>query len=430
MRRRLLISTLIVAVAAVLLLGGPLAFVIGRLQVSEANQQVHRDASTLANNLQERVKAGERANAAQVGRSLPDRYVVVTQYSEGRTKPHRTTVGTRPPAGHTISAQAVTRDFAVTVEADDATVAAKVSQALLGIGALAALSVAVAVVLAIMQARRLTRPLEELALAADRLGSGDARPLGRRYGIPELDQVAEGLDGSAQRITDLLSAGRDFAADASHQLRTPLTALSMRLEEMIESADQPDVVREEGAAALAQTERLAQVVSQLLGRVARRSVAGAPSLASVDDIVAQQVNEWDPAFRRVGRKLEVSGEKGLFAYVTPGSAAQVIATLLDNALVHGAGGVSIRTSHTPKSVVVEVRDEGKGVPQELAPRIFERSVSGRPGGTGLGLALARSVIVADGGQVVLVRPRPAVFAVFLPHGSAAVADKPVVSGPA
>jgi signal transduction histidine kinase len=430
MRRRLLISTLIVAIAAVLLLGGPLAFVIGRLQVSEANQQVRRDASTLALNLQGRITAGESVNAEQEGKSLPDRYVVITQYAAGRTKPHQTVVGTKPPAGHTISGQAVTRDFAVTVKADDATVAAKVSQALLGIGALAALSVAVAVVLAIMQARRLTRPLEELALAADRLGSGDARPLGRRYGIPELDQVAEGLDGSAQRITDLLSAGRDFAADASHQLRTPLTALSMRLEEMIESADQPDVVREEGAAALAQTERLAQVVSQLLGRVARRSVGGAPSLASVDDIVAQQVMEWDPAFRRVGRKLEVSGEGGLFAYVTPGSAAQVIATLLDNALVHGAGVVTIRTSHTPKSVVVEVRDEGKGVPHELAPRIFERSVSGRPGGTGLGLALARSVIVADGGQVVLVRPRPAVFAVFLPHGSAAVVDKPVVSGPA
>jgi signal transduction histidine kinase len=120
----------------------------------------------------------------------------------------------------------------------------------------------------------------------------------------------------------------------------------------------------------------------------------------------------------------------MFAYVTPVSAAQVIATLLDNALVHGDGTVTIRTSQTPKSVVVEVRDEGKGVPQDLAPRIFERSVSGRPGGTGLGLALARSVIVADGGQVVLVRPRPAVFAVFLPQGSAAVTEQPVVSGPA
>ncbi len=425
MRRRLLVSTLAVAVAAVLLLGLPLAFVISRLQVSEATQQVRRDASTLARNLQGRVNDDLPPNAVQVGRSLPDRYVIIRQYSVGRTQ-----IGKRPPAGDTITAQAVSRDFSVTVEADDSTVGGRVARALLLISALALLAVGVAVALAILQARRLTRPLEELARAADRLGSGDARPLGRRYGVPELDQVAEGLDGSAQRIADLLSAGRDFAADASHQLRTPLTALSMRLEEMIASAQDPAVVREEGAAALAQTERLAEVVGQLLGRVARRPPTGAPSLASIDDVVAQQVVEWDPAFRRLSRKLEVTGEKGLFAYVTPGSAAQVIATLLDNALVHGAGVVTIRTSHTPRSVVVEVRDEGRGVPAELVPRIFERSVSGRPGGTGLGLSLARSVAAADGGQVVLVRPRPAVFAVFLPHGNAVPGDKPVVSGPA
>jgi signal transduction histidine kinase len=423
-RRRLLVSTLAVAVAAVLLLGVPLAFVISRLQVSEASQQVRRDATTLARNLQDRVNDDLAPNAAQVGGSLPDRYVIIKQYSAGRT-----VVGKQPPLGDTITSQAITRDFSVTVEADDSTLDAAQTRALLGISALALLAVGVAVALAILQARRLTRPLEELARAADRLGSGDGRPLGRRYGIPELDQVAEGLDGSAQRITDLLSAGRDFAADASHQLRTPLTALSMRLEEMVASAQQPDVVREEGAAALAQTERLTEVVGQLLGRVARRSGAGTPALASVDDVVAQQVVEWDPAFRRLSRKLEVVGEKGLHAYVTPGSAAQVIATLLDNALVHGAGVVTIRTSHTPRSVVVEVRDEGKGVPQDLVPRIFERSVSGRPGGTGLGLALARSVAAADGGQVVLVRPRPAVFAVFLPHGNGGPSDKPVVSGP-
>jgi signal transduction histidine kinase len=425
-RRRLLVSTLAVAVAAVLLLGLPLAFVISRLQVSEASQQVRRDATSLARGLQARVNDGTPPNAAQLGKSLlPDRYVIIRQYTVGRT-----ILGEQPPARDTIRAKSVTRDFAVTVEADDSTVVARVVKALLLISALALLAVGVAVALAILQARRLTRPLEELAGAADRLGSGDARPLGRRYGVPELDQVAEGLDGSAQRISDLLSAGRDFAADASHQLRTPLTALSMRLEEMITAADDPGVVREEGAAALAQTERLAEVVGQLLGRVARRSVAGAPALASIDDVVAQQVIEWDPAFRRLGRKLEVTGEKGLFAYVTPGSAAQVIATLLDNALVHGAGVVTIRTSQTPRSAVVEVRDEGKGVPQELVPRIFERSVSGRPGGTGLGLSLARSVAAADGGQVVLVRPRPAVFAVFLPRGTAGPGDEPVVSGPA
>jgi signal transduction histidine kinase len=423
-QRRLLISTLVVAVVAVLLLGVPLAFEESRLRVSEASQQLRRDASYAATGLQERFDAGLPADATEVGRSLPDRYVTIVQRGEGQI-----TTGTKPPVGHTITEKDVTKDFTVTVAADDSFVSGEVTSGLLMIGWLALLAVAVAVGLALLQARRLSRPLRELASAADRLGSGDARPLGRRYGVPELDRVAEGLDGSAKRINDLLTAERDFAVDASHQLRTPLTALSMRLEEMVAAANYPDVVREEGAAALAQTERLADVVGQLLGR-ARRSVSGAPTLASVDDIVAQQIVEWDPAFRRVSRKLEVIGEKGLFAYVTPGSAAQVIATLLDNALVHGAGTVTIRTSQTPRSVVIEVRDEGKGVPPELVPRIFERSVSGSPGGTGLGLSLARTVAAADGGQVVLVRPRPAVFALFLPHGVPGVPDEPVVSGPA
>ena len=248
--------------------------------------------------------------------------------------------------------------------------------------------------------------------------------------MSELDQVAEGLDGSARRVSDMLAAEREFASDASHQLRTPLTALSMRLEEMIAAADDPDAVRSEGEAALTQTERLAEVVSQLLGRT-RHSGGGAPRFASIDDILSQQIAEWDPAFRRANRKLELTGRKGLYGYFTTGVLAQVIATLLDNALVHGAGTVTIKTSQTTKSVVIEVRDEGKGVPDELIARIFERNVSGEPQGTGLGLALARTMAASDGWQVVLVRPRPAVFAVFLPREAAAgVSEPPVVTGPA
>jgi len=423
-QRRLLVSTLAVAVVAVLLLGLPLAFVLSRVRVGEASQQLKRDATTLATGLQQRVDAGLPPDAGEVGRSLSDRYVIITERGAART-----VVGTAPPPHDTITAQDSTRDFTVTVDADDSFVTAEVLSGLGMIGSVALVAIVVAVGLALLQARRFTRPLQELAGAADRLGSGDARPLGRRYGVPEFDRVAEGLDSSAQRINELLAAEREFAVDASHQLRTPLTALSMRLEEMIEAANYPDVVREEGAAALAQTERLAEVVSQLLGR-ARRPVSGVPSLASIDDIVAQQIVEWDPAFRRVSRKLEVTGEKGLLAYATPASASQVIATLLDNALVHGAGTVTIRTSETPRSVLIEVRDEGKGVPPELAPRIFERSVTGSPNGTGLGLSLARTVAAADGGQVVLVRPRPAVFALFLPHAAAGASDTPVVMGPA
>src|SRR5215468_3867147 len=427
MRRRLLFSTLAVAVTAVLLFGVPLAFVLSRLQVTVAQDQVQRDATTLAKTLQNRVRSGVPASltdAEDAARSLPDRYVSITQ--DGGQSYH---TGTLPPRGSAIIGRAVTRDFRVTVEADRAVSNERGKLAL--VISLAGLAVAVAVALAIIQARRLTRPLQELAEAAGRLGSGEAGPLGRRYGIAELDQVAEGLDGSAERISELLAAEREFAADASHQLRTPLTALSMRLEEILAAADQPEVVHEEGTAALLQAERLTEVVSQLLGRTNRSAAGPRPAQVSVDDVVAQQVVEWDPAFRRRNRKLEVSGEKNLAAHVTSGTLSQLIATLLDNALVHGAGTVGIRTSLTPKSVVIEVRDSGRGVRGDLAPRIFERNVSGKPGGTGLGLALARSIAAAEGGQVVLVRPRPAVFAIFLPRPLPVTGDEtPAVSGPA
>jgi signal transduction histidine kinase len=286
-----------------------------------------------------------------------------------------------------------------------------------------------AVLLAGDMSRRAARPVEELAEAAGRLGTGDPRPVGRRYGVAELDQVADGLDSASRRVTNLLTADRELAIDASHQLRTPLTALSMRLEEMIAAADEPDVVREEGTAALAQAERLADVVSQLLSP-ARRVGAGSAGLISVDKIVLQQITEWEPAFRRAGRKMVLVGESRLQAYVTPGGLAQVIATLLDNALMHGKGTVTIRRAQSASSVVIEVADEGNGVPADLVTRIFERSVSGRPEGTGLGLALARTMAAADGGRIVLARRKPPVFAVFLPRNPPGGRAKTSRSGPA
>ncbi len=300
--------------------------------------------------------------------------------------------------------------------------------ALAVIAALMGAAVVLAAWLTAVLARRLARPVEELAEAAARLGAGDPRPLGRRYGVADLDQVADGLDTSARRLSSLLAADRELAVDASHQLRTPLTALSMRLEEMIAAADDPDVVREEGSAALTQAERLADVVTQLLSP-SRRANASSAALTGIDEIVRQQVTEWQPAFRRVRRKLVVIGERGLRAYVTPGGLAQVLATLLDNALMHGGGTVTLQTSQNSRSVVIEVRDEGKGVPPELASRIFERSVSGRPEGTGLGLALARTMAAADGGRVVLIKPKPPTFAVFLPRNPPQRGAQPV-RGPA
>ena len=178
MRRRLLFSTLAVAVTAVLLFGVPLAFVLRQLQVTVAQDQVQRDATTLAKTLQNRVRSGVPASltdAEDAARSLPDRYVSISQ--NGHQIYH---TGSLPPHGSAIIGRGVTSNFRVTVEADKAVSNERGKLAL--VISLAGLAVAVAVALAIIQARRLTRPLQELAEAAGRLGSGDAGPLGRRYG--------------------------------------------------------------------------------------------------------------------------------------------------------------------------------------------------------------------------------------------------------
>ncbi|MFD2082104.1 Signal transduction histidine kinase [Actinopolymorpha cephalotaxi] len=290
--------------------------------------------------------------------------------------------------------------------------------------AFGAIAVLVAIGIGVWQARGISRSLEELAAAAERLGSGDPRPHRHRYGLPELDRVAGALEKSAIRITDLLAAERQLSQDASHQLRSPLTALSMRLEEILATKD-PEVVREEAGIALGQVERLSHVVDRLLSQ-SRDTHVAQRTLVDVDHVVRQQVAEWRPAFDRVGRRIDVTGVPGLTVNATPGTLGHVLATLLENALHHGGGTVVVRrrTTGPPPSgsVVVEVSDAGPGVPAQLGQRVFERAVSGRSG-TGLGLALARDLAEAGGGRLEMISRSPAVFAVFLPRGGAGQSNK-------
>lgn len=229
--------------------------------------------------------------------------------------------------------------------------------------------------------------------------------------MPELDRVAEVLDASAERIGRMLTAERRLAADASHQLRTPLTALSMRLEEITALAQEPETVREEATIALQQVERLTDVVQRLLTnqRDAHGPTAGGFDL---DEVIKQQREEWGPSLRGTGRKLVIEGLCGVTALGTPGTVSQVLATLIENTLMHGAGTVTLRVRSSGSSVVIEVQDEGAGVPAELGNRVFERTVSGR-NSTGIGLAVARDLAEADGGRLELLVLRPPVFALFL-----------------
>jgi signal transduction histidine kinase len=278
------------------------------------------------------------------------------------------------------------------------------------IAALSVVAVLAGVVVAFLQARRFAEPLAQLADRAERLGAGESRFQPLVTGIGEVDRVSEVLARSAHQMTRSLASERDFASDASHQLRTPLTALLMRLEE-ISVTDDLLVVKEEAGSAIAQIERLTKVVDELLSRTRRGHDAPPPSV-SLDSVIAGLQREWQPAFEQARRSVHVHGQRGLFVRATPVALSQVLSTLLENSLAHGRGTVDVQARRSGPSVVVEVSDRGDGVTSTIAPHIFERSVSTAKS-TGLGLALARDLAEANGGRLELIQAQPAIFALFL-----------------
>jgi signal transduction histidine kinase len=273
------------------------------------------------------------------------------------------------------------------------------------------LSIGVGALVATLTARRLADPLQQVASRAARLGAGDFRPQPLRHGIPELDRVADVLDSSATALADLLQRERDLVGDVSHQLRSRLTALQLRLDELAAHPD--EYVSSEGAAALEQAERLAQVLDELL-TAAREARASGAAPVELSGELAAVADEWRGLLRAEGRTVRVRVPDGLVARATSARLREALGVLVDNALRHGKGTVTLSARISDNdTMVVEVADHGEGVPPALAPHVFDRGVSGAAS-TGVGLALARALVEADGGRLELARTRPATFAVFLP----------------
>ncbi|MFB7270507.1 ATP-binding protein [Streptomyces sp. NPDC056244] len=406
MRRRLISSTLAVVLVVIAVFGVSLVIVETRTISSSAQESVNYEAGRLVSIVDSRLLGGDSISAKILSEQID-----ATRYARieipGRAPVE---IGKRP-VGSVIRGRAEGEEGeTVVVEEARSTITREVGRTLLIIGAVALLAVVAAILLAVRQANKLASPLTDLAETAERLGSGDPRPRHRRYAVPELDRVADVLDSSAERIARMLTAERRLAADASHQLRTPLTALSMRLEE-ISATDDLDTVKEEAMIALAQVERLTDVVERLLTN-ARDPRTGSAVAFDLDEVVKQQIEEWRPAYRSAGRAIVCSGRQGMRAVGTPGAVAQVLAALIENSLMHGGGTVALRTRVTGNQAVIEVTDEGPGVPADLGARIFERTISGR-NSTGIGLAVARDLAEADGGRLELLQQQPPVFALFL-----------------
>jgi signal transduction histidine kinase len=262
----------------------------------------------------------------------------------------------------------------------------------------------------LLLARSMTKPLDDLRDAAAGLGDGD---LSRRAAVPtgpaELTMLAESFNTTAAHLEELVGSQRAFVADASHQLRTPLAALRLRLENLEAEVAGPTAEDLEGA--LAEVSRLSNLVDGLLVLARAEHGSTAPIAVDVDAVIAGRAEAWEAfaAEREVFIRPAVAGHP--VARATPGRLEQVVDNLLNNALevAPAFSSVWLVASERGDWTELRVRDEGPGMSDEERARAFDRfwqsgtaRRDGRPNGHyGLGLAIVRKLVVSDGGTVEL-----------------------------
>ncbi len=279
-----------------------------------------------------------------------------------------------------------------------------------GMAGLATAAVTVAWLIGRRQARRLAQPLEELEESARRLGEGDFSIRTRRGGIEETDAVGAALEATAARLDDLLARERAFSTDASHQLRTPLAGMRLRLEAALERTDVDP--RPAIAASLVDADRLAAIIDEVLA-LARAGQGPPAGPVDLDALVGELSSEWRARLDLHGRDLEVRVDPGApEARASTAAVRQVLRVLVDNATTHGRGTVTVAVREASGAVAVDVADEGPGV-QDPDGTLFTRRAD-RQDGHGLGLALARRLAEAEQARLTLTRVAPPVFTLLLP----------------
>jgi signal transduction histidine kinase len=427
-RTRIISVAVWASVLAIALFGVPLAVGVYQYAMQEERGELVRIARTVAIDVAGDVNDEDRIGAVELPRPL-----LVTIYTHDGVR----LFGAGPPATapelmHAFEGEVgISRDGedlvvtvpvtheddvigAVRIAAEQSAVPQQVGLVWLAMAALAALALAAAWLVGRQQARRLARPLEDLAVAARRLGDGDFSVRTKRGGIAEIDSVGSTVDHTAGRLDDLLARERAFAADASHQLRTPLAGLRMRLEAALESPGHD--LGAAIAASLVDADRLESTIDELLALAHDRQARGTVDLHAVLD---EMSTEWRGRLAMHGRNFDLDIEPGApHPRVSTAAVRQVLAVLVDNATAHGAGSVAVTVREATDAVAIDVSDEGPGV-HEPESILFERRADLR-GGHGIGLALARRLAEAEGGRLELAQRTPPVFTLLLPQ-----ADTPV-----
>ena len=403
MRRRLVLSTLLVVTVVLVMLTVPVTVVLRRAATSELRVRTTQEAETVAGLLTYEALRGEEINlevAESVVRPGDGVRVVASDGEVIATWSVNTGIST-------MTSSAVGPDGTrVEVIASRASVDRKLRNQLTRIAAIAAIAAAVAIALALLQARRLARPLEQLARSATRLGDGDfSTAVVDSTGIGEIDSISQAIRLSGNRVQRMLESERGFTADATHQLRSGLTGLAMRLE-LLERNDDPEVA-DEAQTLLGQIDDLSQTLDELLA-VARKGTTGERTQLDLTRLVNQHVSDWQGRFAANRRIIVVTIGEEERVIATPGLIGQILNVLLDNSLAHGRGTVAVLVHDG----TVMIEDEGAGISDENAATLFERPTDHRAA-HGRGLALARRLAEADGGRLELQQARPAVFTLTL-----------------
>jgi signal transduction histidine kinase len=274
---------------------------------------------------------------------------------------------------------------------------------LIGLGGAA---MAAAVLIAISFGRWVGRPLARLNTAARTIADGDLSVRAKAGdGPPELRRMAATFNMMAGRLEALVHGHRALLADASHQLRTPLTALRLRLDLL--AVDSSPATAAELAGAQEEIARLSRLVDGLLATARAESVTEQTKLVDVAEVAAERVAAWHPVGDSHGVKLlaePATASPGPLADLVAGHLEQILDNLLDNAIeaIGDTGGtVRVIAAKSDTGASLTVADDGPGMTPQERSRAFLRFTTGSQNGTGLGLAIVHRLVTANGGTIRL-----------------------------
>jgi signal transduction histidine kinase len=425
MRRRIVVLAVLAAALATSLFGVPLAVGAAQFYLDDERAELERVADAVAITVAGELVRGQSPTGLP---GTPGEFDVALYGTDGLRVAGTGPEAADPPvlrAGRgSVTSLDLARELVVAVPVTDGNRITGVVRAasdyssvrsriawtwalMVGLGALA---VAATWLVARWQARRLAAPLEALSRTAQQLGGGDFSVRTAGSGIPEIDAAGSSLDSTAARLGALVARERAFAADASHQLRTPLTGLRLGLETALDSPGAD--LRTAATAAIDAADRLERTIEDLisLSREPRRD--GSP--LAVDELASGVEQTWRPVLAAQGRALRIDVHPDSpVSTAAPAAVRQVLGVLLDNAARHGAGTVTVTVRDAGGALAFDVADQGPGVDDgEPLPRRRDDAA-----GHGIGLTLARSLAEAEGGRLRLSRPAPPVFTLLLPTAS-------------